>query len=145
MNDETIIKIHWSFWLIGVMSLLWHAGGCINYLMQTNPEVVVQLPATHRAIIEGRPEWATGGFAIGVFVGALASFLLLLRKSSAIYAFILAMAGIVLTMIHTINVVTSGVQFTAAEVFFMVVLPIIVTGILIWYSKQCRVKGWLSD
>lgn len=144
MNNEESTKVHWSFWLVGVMALLWHVGGCMNYLMQTNPEVVLKFPATHRAIIEGRPVWATAGFAIGVFGGAVASLLLLFRKSSAIYAYILSLCGIVVTMAHTINIATSTIEFSPSEIFIMVVLPTIVTAILIWYSKQAADKGWFK-
>ena len=144
MGNEAATKVHWSFWLIGVMALLWHVGGCMNYMMQMNPEVVIKFPATHRAIIEGRPGWATGGFAIGVFVGAMASLLLLLRKVSAMYAFILSLLGIIVTMVHTINIANSAIELSPSEIFFMVVLPIIVTGILIWYAKQVRDKGWFK-
>ena len=71
MGNDTARSAHWSFWLIVVVALLWNVAGAINYLMQTNPEFVATLPETHRAIIDGRPAWATGGFAIGVFGGAL--------------------------------------------------------------------------
>ena len=32
MDKETVGAIHWSFWLIGVIALLWNVGGAINYL-----------------------------------------------------------------------------------------------------------------
>ena len=126
MDKETISSVHWSFWLINVVALLWNIGGAINYLMQTNLEFVSTLPETHRAIIEGRPAWATGGFAIGVFGGALGSLLLLLRKSTAFYVFIASLIGIIVTMIHTTNVATSVIDFTPGEIFVMVLLPMIV-------------------
>ncbi len=145
MNEQTATKVHWSYWLIGIIALLWHVGGCLNYLMQTNPEVVMKFPESHRAIIEGRPVWATGGFAIGVFVGALASLLLLLRKKAAIYGFVLSLIGIVVTMIHTIGIASSAVVFRPSEIFIMVVLPVIVTALLIWYSNQAHRKMWFKS
>ncbi|MEJ2180952.1 MAG: hypothetical protein P8Y28_11070 [Gammaproteobacteria bacterium] len=144
MDKETISSVHWSFWLISVVALLWNIGGAINYFMQTNLEFVSTLPETHRAIIEGRPAWATGGFAIGVFGGALGCFLLLLRKSIAFYVFIASLIGIIVTMIHTTNVATSVIDFTHGEIFVMVLLPIIVAAMLIWYSKQAMRKSWIK-
>lgn len=143
MNNETLRGVHWSFWLVGVIALLWNVGGAINYLMQTNLEFVSTLPETHRAIIEGRPAWATGGFAIGVFGGALGCLLLLLRKSIALYVFIASLLGIVVTMIHTANVAGSKTHFGTAEIFVMILLPIIVAAVLIWYSKLAMRKGWI--
>ena len=126
MSNEAAREIHWSFWLISVFALLWNVGGAINYLMQTNLEFVSTLPETHRAIIEGRPAWAAVGFAIGVFGGAIGCLLLLSRKSIAFYVFIISLLGIIITMIHTINVASSIIRFSAGEIVVMILLPIIV-------------------
>ena len=144
MNNETVRSVHWSFWLISVLALLWNVGGAINYLMQTNPEFVAALPETHRAIIEGRPAWATGGFAIGVFGGALGCFLLLFRKSASLYVFIASLIGVIVTMIHTVNVASSKIEFSPAEIFVMILLPLIVAAILIWYTKLVMSKHWIN-
>ena len=144
MNDETVGGIHWSFWLISVVALIWNVGGAVNYLMQTNLEFVATLPETHRAIIDGRPAWATGGFAIGVFGGALGCLLLLFRKSTAFYLFIASLLGVIVTMFHTINVASTKIEFSPVEIFVMILLPIIVAAILIWYTKQAMSKKWVS-
>ena len=144
MNDKAVGSVHWSFWVIGVVALLWNVGGAINYLMQTNLEFVTTLPETHRAIIESRPSWATGGFAIGVFGGALGCLLLLFRKSTSFYVFIASLLGVMVTMIHTINVASSKIEFSPAEIVMMILLPIIVAAILIWYSKLSERKGWIG-
>ena len=144
MNKKNLGNVHWTFWLISIIALLWNIGGAINYLMQTNLEFVASLPETHRAIIEDRPAWATGGFAIGVFCGALGCILLLLRKSSAFYVFIISLLGIVVTVIHTVYVASSVIEFNAFEIVVMILLPIIVSAILIWYSKQTMSRNWIS-
>jgi len=143
MNDTTAIKVHWSFWLIGVIALTWHVLGSANYLMQMNNEIVSRLPDTHRAIIEGRPAWATGGFAIAVFGGAVASLLLLLRKSAALYLFIASLLGVLVTMIHTVRVAGSVAAFGGSEIFVMVLLPIIVGGLFVWYSRYAEQRNWI--
>ena len=143
MNHKTIGNVHWSFWLISIIALLWNVGGIINYLMQTNLEFVSTLPDTHRAIIEGRPVWATAGFAIGVFGGALGCLLLLFRKSSALYVFIASLLGVIVTVIHTINVATTIIDFDAVEIVVMILMPIIVAAILIGYTKQVMSRNWI--
>ena len=144
MSNEAVRGIHWSFWFISIFALLWNVGGAINYLMQTNLEFVSTLPETHRAIIEGRPAWATGGFAIGVFGGAIGCLLLLLRKSIALYVFIISLLGIIFTMIHTINVANSKISFSFGEIVVMILLPIIVAVVLIWYTKLVMRKSWVT-
>lgn len=144
MADNFTKGVRWSFWVIAAFGLLWNIGGSINYIMQTNLDFVSGLPDTHRAIIEGRPFWATGGFAIGVFGGAIGCLLLLFRKYASLYVFILSLAGIFVTMIHTTNVARSTPTFTFVEMFVMIALPLIVAAILIWYTLITRRKGWIT-
>ena len=144
MSNEPIGSVHWSFWLITVVALLWNIGGAINYLMQTDLAFVATLPETHRAIIEGRPVWATGGFAIGVFGGAIGCLLLLFRKISAFYMFIVSLLGVLVTMLHTMNVAISIIEFSFFEIIVMILMPIIVAAILIWYANQAMSKDWIN-
>jgi len=143
MNDK-VTGVHWSFWLIGAVALLWNLTGVINYFAQMSTEVVAAMPETARAIIDGRPVWATGGFAIAVFGGALGGLLLLLRKSAAYYVFIASLLGVVVTMIHTVGIASSTIDFSPFEIVMMILMPLVVAAILIWYSKQAENKGWIS-
>src|SRR6266508_4881505 len=99
MNDETVGGVHWSFWAIGVVALIWNVMGVINFFVQMNPAALASYPESHRAIIEGRPAWATGAFAIAVFGGALGCLVLLLRKSAAYYLFIASLLGVIVQLI----------------------------------------------
>lgn len=143
MSNETVGNVHWSFWLICILALLWNVGGAINYYMQMNMEFVASLPDTHRAIIEGRPAWATAGFAIGVFGGILGCLLLLFKISISFYVFIVSLIGIIVTMIHTVNVASSKIDFNLVEIVVMILLPVIVAAILIWYTKLAMNKKWV--
>ncbi len=144
MNDETVGGVHWSFWVIGAVALIWNAMGVMNYLMQMNADAVAAYSASARAIIEGRPAWATGAFAIAVFGGTLACLLLLLRKSTAYYLFIASLLGVIVTMIHTLGVARSKIDFSPGEILMMIVSPLVVAAFLIWYSKHAECKGWIS-
>ena len=142
MNNTTT-KAHWSFWVIALFSLVWHVLGSANFLMQTSAEIVASLPDTHRAIIETRPAWATGGFAFAVFGGAIASLLLLLRKAVAIYIFEVALAGAIVASIHTAGVAGS-VNFSVGEIIVMIVSPVIVGGLFIWYAMYSKKRSWIQ-
>ncbi|MGK0297318.1 MAG: hypothetical protein ACI9XC_000921 [Gammaproteobacteria bacterium] len=144
MNEKTVRGVHWSFWAIGVVALLWNVMGGINFFMQMNAEMVSSFPETHRAIIEGRPVWATAGFAVAVFGGALGCILLLLRKSTAFYLFIASLLGVFVTMIHTLIVANSTIDFSIFEMVMMILMPLVVAALLIWFSKQAQTKGWVS-
>jgi len=143
MNNGTRHKVHWSFWLISVIALLWNVMGSINFFMQMNADIVAGLPYTHRAIIEGRPIWATAGFALAVFGGALGGLLLLLRKRFAIQLFIASLLGVIVTMIHTIDIARSTIDFSADEIVIMILSPFIVEALFIWYAMYAKGRGWI--
>lgn len=144
MNDKAVSRIHWSFWLIAVAALVWNIMGAMNYVMQMNPDALIEYPETHRTIIDGRPAWATAGFAIAVFGGALGCLLLLFRKSAALYLFIASLLGVLLTMIHTLRVVASNGGFSPFEITMMVVMPPMVAAFLVWYARWAGGKGWVA-
>ena len=141
MNDENVGGGHWSFWAIGAVALIWNVMGVINFFVQMNPDVLATYRESERAIVEGRPAWATGAFAIAVFGGALGCLLLLLRKSAAYYLFIASLLGVIVTMIHTLGV---GIDFGLGEILGIILMPLVVAAFLIWYSKWAESKGWIS-
>jgi len=144
MNDKAVGGVHWSFWIIGVVALIWNAMGAMNFVMQLNPDAVAEFPESHRAIIEGRPTWATVAFAIAVIGGAVGCLLLLLRKSAAYFLFVASLLGVIVTMIHTLGVVGSTIDLSAFEILLMILLPLVVAAFLIWYSKHAENNGWIS-
>ena len=141
MNDKTYGGVHWSFWVIGAVALLWNVMGAINFFMQMDPDMLAAYRESERAIIEGRPAWATAGFAIAVFGGALGCLLLLLRKSVAFYLFIASLLGVIVAMTHTLGV---GADFGLGEILGIILMPVVVAAFLIWYSKRAENKGWIS-
>jgi hypothetical protein len=140
MNDETVGGVHWSFWAIGAVALIWNVMGVINFFVQMNPDMLATYRESERAIIEGRPAWATGAFAIAVFGGALGCLLLLLRKSAAYYLFIASLLGVIVTMTHTLGV---GIDFGLGEILGIILMPLVAAVFLIWYSKRAQSKGWI--
>lgn len=144
MNDKSVADVHWSFWAIGAVALIWNVLGGVNFFMQMDADVVAAMPETHRAIIIGRPVWATGGFAVIVFGGALGCLLMLFRKSAASYVFVVSLIGGVVTMIHTINIASTTIRFSFSEIVVMILMPLAVAVFLIWYSKQAESKGWIG-
>ncbi len=135
MNDETVGGVHWSFWAIGAIALIWNVMGVINFFVQMNADALAAMPESHRAIVEGRPAWATGGFAIAVFGGALGCLLLLLRKSAAYYLFIASLLGVIVQLIHTLGIASSTIDFSPFDIWMTIRMPLVVAAFLIWYSK----------
>lgn len=141
MNDpgKRTGAFHWSFWIIGGVTLLFNVAGAANFLTQMNPDVVAAMPDEYRAIVESRPAWATVAFAVGVFGGVLGCILLLLRKSVAYYVLIASLLGAVAAQIPLFGMIDmpAGALIGGS-------LQLVVTGLLIWYVRRAERKGWIS-
>jgi hypothetical protein len=142
MNNKAVGDVHWSFWAIGAVALIWNGAGSINFIMQLNVDQVAAMPEAYRAVIDGRPTWATVAFAIAVFGGVLGCLLLLLRKSASLYIFIASLLGVIVTMIHALSLANSTIDFS--PVLIGTSLSLAVAAFLIWYSKLAERKGWIS-
>ncbi len=140
MNGDCTSKIHWSFWAITVFMFIWNLMGCINFVVQLNPEMVSSYPESEQAIIQGRPLWATIGFAASVFGGAIGCILLMLKRASAIYLFIVSLAGTVIATAHSL---TLGIDFSLGQIIGILLMPVVISLFLIWYTKYTQNKGWL--
>jgi hypothetical protein len=141
MSDENVSAVHWSFWVICTIALIWNVMGCINFIMQMNPDMVASYRESEQAIILGRPAWATVAFAIAVFGGTLGCLLLMLKKSVAYYLFISSLLGVAVTIIHTVS---ADISFGIGEVLGIIVMPLAIAVFLIWYSKYVGTKGWVN-
>ena len=142
MIDKPIGGVHRSFWAIGVVALIWNVLGAMNFMwqMQADADAIAAYREAERAIIQGRPAWATTGFAIAVFGGALGCILLLLKKSAATYLFVASLLGVTATMVHTLS---AGANLGLGEILGIVLMPLAVAVFLIWYSKRAASKGWI--
>ena len=141
MNDQNVAGVHWSFWAIGAVGLIWNVLGAINFVVQMNPESLSTYREVEQALIVGRPAWATVAFATAVFGGSLGCLLLLLKKSSAFYLFVASLLGVIVTMIHTLGV---DIDFGPGEIVGIILMPLVVAAFLIWYSKHTESRGWIS-
>jgi hypothetical protein len=139
MSNETVGQVHWSFWVICIVTLIFNAMGDVNYYVQMNADSLDSFPEHYRPIIEGRPAWATAAFAVAVFGGSLGCILLLIRKPAAFYVFIASLLGVIVTMVHIFNVAGLG----SLDVWMGVLMQLAVTVFLVWYSKLVQHKRWI--
>ena len=147
MNDSIARKTHWSVWVVGAISLIWHLMGCANYMWQMNmsPEAVTAMTDAQRAIIENRAVWATGAFAIAVFGGAMGSILLLLRKRLSLVLFVIALLGVIVSMIPVFGIVNSGIEFSVFEKVMYLGLTPLFGAFLVWYTRSAMRHGWIGQ
>jgi len=134
-------RVHWSFWLIGIIALIWNGMGSLNFVLQLDPEMVAAYRESERLIIQDRPAWATAGFGFAVFGGTVASLLLLLRKPYCSYFFVASTLGVVITIAHAIS---RNIDFGIGEIVGIILMPLLVAAFLLWYSLLARRKNWLG-
>ena len=137
--QQSVVRVHWSFWILGAAALVFNLLGCVNFISQMNADFVARMPDAYRSMIETRPQWATAAFAIAVFGGALGCGLLLLRKSVAYPVFVVSLLGAIGVQLPVLGMAGFPVE---AHVGWAV--QVLVTGFMIWYARRARHKGWVS-
>ena len=141
MNGKDTAGVHWSFWVIGTVALMWNAMGVVNIVMQMNPDVLATYPESHRAIVASQSGWIAASVTIAIFGGAIGCVLLLLRKAGAIYLFFASLIGTIVVVAHTLSlpIVLSGFDIT-----MIIVMPVVVAVLLAWYSKWTAIRSWIT-
>ncbi|MCK5367024.1 MAG: hypothetical protein KAQ62_00675 [Cyclobacteriaceae bacterium] len=138
-------KPNTSFWIIGVLALLWNLSGMMTFFMEVfiTPEALAALPEAERALYETSPAWMKVVFAIAVFGGTLGCIFLLIRKTLAIQLFIISLAAVLIQMLYYLTM-TKAVEVYGLESFIMPLIVIAIAVFLVWYSKNTKAKGWIN-
>lgn len=134
-----------SFWLIGVLALIWNAFGAYFYLELKfmTDEMKSKIPLEQLSIIENTPTWATVAFAIAVWFGLMGCIFLLMRKKIAKVLFMISLVGIFTQMIY--NIFISKSTEISENNSLVIPLTTISIGIfLIWHAKKSTEDGILT-
>ena len=141
MEEKTTSGIHWSFWVIAAVALIWNGLGSVNYLVQVYADSLDAYREVEQAIIAGRPAWATAGFAVGVFGGTVGGLFMMLRHAIATHLFIVSLIGVLVTTVHTLGV---DADFGVGEMIVIALMPVAVAVFFLWYAKYAQGKTWIS-
>jgi len=91
-------------WVVGILSLLWNCFGAYDYTMSHVGGVdyfeSMGLDAEAYAWFQALPGWSVAAWAVGVWVSVVGSILLLLRSRHAATAFLLSLAGAVVSFAY---------------------------------------------
>jgi len=134
-----------TFWVIGIIALIWNLMGVVAYLMQAymTDEDLLALPLEEQALYIDIPAWVTAAYALAVFGGALGCLLLLMRKKLATLIFIFSFISILIQMSYNIFM-SKAVEVYGPGGAIMPVMIIIIGAFLIWYSKKMEQQGVIS-
>lgn len=119
--------------------------GVFNYLNQAyNSETVLEsMTLEQRNVFESIPAWATGAFAIAVFIGLAASIALLLRKKWAQPLFVISLIAAIAQFINWLFISDAVAAFGPTTY----IMPLVVIGFGVFeilFSKNSTQKGWLN-
>jgi hypothetical protein len=137
-------------WIVGILSLLWSCFGCYDYTMtrMRNTDYIASAmpgvdPNAALAWVDSMPLYAQVGWGLGVWLGLLASVLLLMRSRWAVWSYGISLVGAILSLGYQIALApplagASGPMFT--------VMPYVIIGVcafLFWYAWTMEKKGVL--
>lgn len=133
-----------SFWIIGILALVWNLLGVASYLMTVtmSPSALAAMTDAERALYQNIPVWVTSSFAIAVFGGTLACILLLMRRRLATTLFLVSLLAILVQMSHTLFM--SPMLAVRGAAGAMLPLCVVIAAIfLLWYARGAQGRGWL--
>jgi len=144
VNDTS--KAPWHFWVISIVGFLWSLMGAMDYVMtQTrNEEYMSGFTPEQLEFFYGFPVWVVASWAIAIWGEVLGTLLLILRKSSAIYALLASLIAMFITFVHN-YILSNGLEVIGStfELVFTGVIIIVAIGLYL-YAKAMDKNGILS-
>jgi hypothetical protein len=149
MNDinagEARSKTPVHLWIVGVLALLWNGMGAFDYLA-TQLELDFYMSQFTQEQLEyfySFPKLMTACWAFAIWGAVAGTIGLLLRKKWAVWAFVVACAGMVFTTIYNYGMTNGAEIMGSTGVIFSIVIWIIAL-FLLWYSWSQAKKGVLA-
>lgn len=149
---DTVRKAPWHLWLVGVLSLLWAAYGCYDYLMtQLENRDYIEAAMGPMGIsvdealayFETYPTIAHAGWALGVWGSLAGSILLLARSGHAATAFLISLAGAIVSF--AFQFATAMPPELAANPMVKI-MPVVIVLVVLgqwYYSRRQKAAGVL--
>lgn len=140
------MRTPWHLWAVGLLTLLWNAGGAADYVMTKteNAAYLAELTPEQLAFMAAYPTWFTIPWAVGVWAAVLGSVLLLVRSRYAATFFLLSLAGLIVAAIYSYVLADPSalqVMGTFAGIFTLVIFAVLVLSWL--YARAMTRKGVL--
>jgi hypothetical protein len=127
-------------WIVAVLAFLWTLMGAFDYLAtQLGLEFYMsQFSEEQLAYFNAFPAWMVAFWAFGVwgaFAGAIG---LLLRKKWAVWAFVVSIAGMIVTTIYNFGMTNGAEIMGTGGVIFTVVIWVVAIFLLCYSWSQAK-------
>lgn len=145
--SATRAKAPWHLWVLGILSLLWFAGGANDYVMtKTQNAAYLGMAADSMGVsvesilayFNSYPLWATVCWALGVWGAVAGSILLLLRSRFAFHALVASLVGLAGSTAYTFMSDIPPEFATTGQLVFSVVIWLSVIGMALYARAMTR-------
>lgn len=149
MNEAT--KAPWHLWVLGIVSLLWFAGGANDYVQtKTGNMDYLGMAAENSGVpldvmvsyFGDYPLWANVALALGVWGAVAGSLLLLFRSRYSYHALMVSLVGLVLSTVYSLMSNMPEAMNTTFTWVFTAVIFLSVIGVA-YYAKRMTAAGVL--
>ena len=148
MKDQIIgdgrAKTPLHLWIVGAMALLWNAVGAFDYAAtQFRMEgYMSQFTPEQLEYFYGFPTWAIAAWATAVWFAVFGSVALLLRRRLAYALFLVSLAAMLTSTVHSF-VLSDGAAVMGKEGVMFSGLIVVIGLLLPWYAKIMADRGVL--
>lgn len=133
-----------TFWVVGIVLLLWALVGNAAYLAQVTADLdeLARTDAHAAEMFRTMPQWAWAAYATAVWSGTAAAIALLLRRKIAIWLFALSLVCIVIQFGRSFAMT----DLLAVKGFGAAIFPLVIFAIgafQLWWCRTCEQQGYL--
>ncbi len=141
----SLIKPPKSFWVIGIVALLWNLMGVSQFFMATFmlDTMIEKLPEVQADMYRAIPMWYTVIFAIAIFSGLLGCITMLLRKKITIALFGISLLAVLVAQGYWI-LGTDVMEVMGITSVIMPLIVIVISIFLYFYNKGAAKNGWFK-
>ncbi len=127
----------WHLWVVGVLALLWSAGGALDYTA-TKLEIesyMSQFTPEQLDHFQGFPVWMVAAWACAVWGSLAGSIMLLLRRAWALPLYGVSVIGLFVSSLYTLFLSDGADIMGTTGVVFTVVIWVVTIG-LYYYARR---------
>ena len=137
----TIADRPWHFIPVGILALLWHAGGALDYVLTKLDfaPYTSQVPGEWMVYFDAMPAWVTGAWALGVWAGLVGAVLLVMREHWAPLALAASFVGVAAATVWLTLISNPPMQQVVGSEFTVVMLAATAGAFFLWlYARWMR-------
>ena len=133
-----------SFYIVGVLALLWNLMGDAAYLMQVTADLpqLARTDAYQANLFAQMPGWAWAAYAIAVWGGTVATIALLMRRRFAVPLYAVSLIAVLVQFGHSFLGTDLLAVRGAGTALFPAMIVIIALALLL-YARRMAKRGVL--